>query len=180
MRQGKTDIGLLAASSAAGYENLASWADLLDAINVFPVADGDTGTNLRVSLSPLRDCDGDLSAAVQSLSRAAIGNSGNIAVAFLNTFLHSDTSLAVLAVHGREQAYKAVHKPLAGTMLDVFDALPGCLFADDSTVMRFASLRHSLKDAVMETVNRLPALEKAEVVDSGALGMFLFFDGFFQ
>ena len=44
---------------AAGYECLAAWADLLDRINVFPVADGDTGANLRISLAPLRDCKAD-------------------------------------------------------------------------------------------------------------------------
>ena len=180
MRKGETDISLLAASSAAGYENLAAWADLLDAINIFPVADSDTGTNLRVSLSPLRHCDGNLSAAVQSLSLAAIGNSGNIAAAFLTTFLQSDTALAALAVQGREQAYKAIHKPVAGTMLDVFDALASCLSTDNPAAMTSSSLRHCLKDAVAETATRLAALGKAEVVDSGALGMFLFFDGFFQ
>ena len=40
---------------AAGYANLSGWADLLDRINVFPVADADTGANLRVTLAPLRE-----------------------------------------------------------------------------------------------------------------------------
>ena len=52
------------AAAIAGYENLTVWSDLLDRINVFPVADGDTGMNLRVSLAPLRECGEDMENAM--------------------------------------------------------------------------------------------------------------------
>ena len=50
---------ILAESFSAGYASLSAWSDLLDRINVFPVADADTGANLRISLGPLRACDQD-------------------------------------------------------------------------------------------------------------------------
>ena len=179
--QSKPNPLLLAQSCVAGYENLVVWADLLDAINVFPVADGDTGTNLRISLSPLRDCASDMVACVQSLAVTALGNSGNIAAAFLSPFLNPDAGeLAELALHGKQQAYQAIHKPVPGTMLDIFNALVVCLQDDQKKQVSFEHVRQQLGDAVANTANRLSVLEDAGVVDSGALGMFIFFDGFFQ
>ncbi len=177
MPQTTSNSLLFAGSCIAGYENLVVWADLLDAINVFPVADGDTGTNLRVSLSPLRDCGSDLAVSVQKLTATGIGNSGNIAAAFLSSFLNAEGELAALAIEGQQQAYNAIHKPVSGTMLDVFDALVFCL---QETEFTFSAIRKSLREAVKNTANRLHVLEDAGVVDSGALGMFVFFDGFFQ
>lgn len=172
---------LLAHSCIAGYENLVVWADLLDTINVFPVADGDTGTNLRISLSPLRDCSSDMVASVQRLAATALGNSGNIAAAFLGPFLtHDAGELAELALQGQHQAFQAIHKPVSGTMLDIFDALVICLQGEQKQQLSLSDVRQQLGDAVANTANRLSALEEAGVVDSGALGMFVFFDGFFQ
>jgi DegV family protein with EDD domain len=166
--------GLLEKSAVAGYENLVVWADLLDAINVFPVADGDTGTNLKVSLTPLRY-------PVHTLHVRGIGNSGNIAAAFLTEFLDPDgANLGTQAFRGKRNAYKAVHKPSVGTMLDLFDALVQILQDERWRECSFAALRHTLQKSVAETADRLPALAEAGVVDSGALGMFVFFDGFFQ
>ena len=74
-----------------GYERLVSWADLLDQINVFPVADADTGCNLKISLAPLRRLDGNSASVIRQLLTSATGNSGNIAVAFFSEFLLVDT-----------------------------------------------------------------------------------------
>lgn len=170
-----------ARSCVAGYENLVVWADLLDHINVFPVADGDTGANLRVSLTPLRDCLSNMEESVERLATAGVGNSGNIAVAFLRKFLESDgAGLRLQAEKGRDAAYLAIHKPLSGTMLDVFDALCLLLKTRQDSSYAFAEIRASLQQAVFKTVTRIAELEEAGVVDSGALGMFVFFDGFFQ
>ncbi len=76
-------------SFAAGYGCLSAWADLLDRINVFPVADGDTGTNLRISLAPLRECERDGRRTLELLTRSATGNSGNIAAAFFKEFFQA-------------------------------------------------------------------------------------------
>ncbi|PID73096.1 MAG: hypothetical protein CSB33_05540 [Desulfobacterales bacterium] len=55
---------------SAGYELMAAWSDLLDEINLYPVADADTGTNLRLSLAPLRTLPDDT--AAESLLRGAV------------------------------------------------------------------------------------------------------------
>jgi DegV family protein with EDD domain len=164
----------------AGFENLTAWADLLDRINVFPVADGDTGCNLRISLAPLRGCDSDMSGALEGLAASACGNSGNIAAAFFLEFLNREgDDLYKQAQRGRDRAWQAIADPSPGTMLGVFDAL--CLvLADQGEDLDFLLIREALQKSVLVTVSQLPELREAGVVDSGALGMFLFFDGFFQ
>lgn len=175
-------MSFLGPSCIAGYENLAVWADLLDRINVFPVADGDTGTNLRISLAPLRNCHEDMAGPVTRLACSASGNSGNIAAAFFREFLSADgvVGLAKQAAIGRERAWDAIAEPCAGTMLGVFDALSLALKTAGGEELDFLSIRQQLQEAVLATVHQLPELERAGVVDSGALGMFIFFDAFFQ
>ena len=72
----------LSTAFSAGYERLAAWADLLDQINVYPVADADTGRNLMISLAPLRQMENDHQTTANQLLMAATGNSGNIANCF--------------------------------------------------------------------------------------------------
>ncbi|PKN60218.1 MAG: hypothetical protein CVU53_04235, partial [Deltaproteobacteria bacterium HGW-Deltaproteobacteria-11] len=62
----------------AGVERLTAWSELLDRINVFPVADGDTGRNLVISLAPLRRTDGEPKILARELLFSARGNAGNI------------------------------------------------------------------------------------------------------
>ena len=167
---------------ASGYENLSAWADLLDRINVFPVADGDTGANLRISLAPLRDDKADKSQTRNLLTRCAIGNSGNIAAAFFQEFYQSDefADLAGNAERGREKAWQALARPQAGTMLHVFDRLAATLSGKTDPALLYPLLCQELQDAVLATSQMLPDLRKAGVVDSGALGMYAFFEGFFR
>ena len=108
----------------AGVERVFAWADLLDAINVYPVADGDTGRNLVVSLAPLRRLDGDCRDMTRSLLLSARGNSGNIASRFLSAFVRTETleNLVDAAAEGRRRAWLAVKNPKPGTMLTLFDA----------------------------------------------------------
>src|SRR5512137_2649817 len=80
-----------------GAERVAAWADLLDSINVFPIADGDTGRNLKISLAPLRDLDNDRGRTIHQLLVHARGNSGNIAARFFSGFLSADSPEAVPA-----------------------------------------------------------------------------------
>jgi DegV family protein with EDD domain len=173
---------------AAGYACLAAWADLLDRINVFPVADGDTGTNLRISLIPLRDTGQDRTAISSLLTRLAIGNSGNIAAAFFREFCLTEqvADLAERAASGREKAWQAVAEPCQGTMLSVFDSLATSLAAHAASSERsdptsiYPHLRSELQEAVHSTPEYLPDLKKAGVVDAGALGMYIYFEGFFR
>ena len=167
---------------ASGYENLSAWADLLDRINVFPVADGDTGANLRISLAPLRDCEADRTQTSDLLARSATGNSGNIAAAFFQEFHRSDgfTDLAENAARGREKAWQSLARPQAGTMLSVFDSLAATLAAETEPLTLYPLLCKELQGAVLATAQILPDLRQAGVVDSGALGMYVFFEGFFR
>jgi len=169
-------------SFAKGYGSLAAWADLLDRINVFPVADGDTGTNLRISLSPLRDCRQDSATTRTLLARSATGNSGNIAAAFFREFCLAESfaELAEKAAIGRDQAWRAIARPCAGTMLSVFDSLAEVLASQRKVSGLYLPLRHTLHKAVSDTSELLADLREAGVVDSGALAMFIYFDGFFR
>jgi len=165
----------------AGYENLTAWADLLDRINVFPVADGDTGTNLRISLAPLRACESGMASAVTVLAGSGRGNSGNIAVAFFREFLNpAETGLAGRALAGRDLAWKSIADPRSGTMLGVFDSLCRILDGASKEILDFPGVQKQLRHAVFETEQQISELEEAGVVDAGALGMFIFFDGFFR
>jgi hypothetical protein len=166
-----------------GVERLAAWSDVLDGINVFPVADGDTGRNLRISLTPLRYPSKDREDIIHQLLLSARGNSGNIAVRFLSGFLMADSieGLPGAAKSGRDQAWQAVVDPKPGTMLTVFDALVDFLEVNRFEVNReyVSNIIVHLEKAVKATPELLPKLKLAGVVDSGALGMYLFLEGFF-
>ena len=172
----------LAEGFAAGYARLIGQADLLDQINVFPVADADTGANLRISLEPLRQCGQDRTATAARLVRSATGNSGNIAAAFFSWMVLAQTpaELPVRASQGRDLAWRAVATPQAGTMLDVFDTLVTGLAAIRPGQDDYTALLADLAVAVAGTAQTLPDLRRAGVVDAGALGMFLIFEGLFQ
>jgi uncharacterized protein len=166
-----------------GVERLSAWADLLDQINVFPVADSDTGQNLVISLSPLRRLNENPEGMIQKILYSACGNSGNIAAHFFSGFLtlNSFEDLFDAAKLGKKCAWKAIANPRPGTMLNVFDALAD-LFPSGSSLNHkelFKIIDH-LAETVWNTSEMIPELKEAGVVDSGALGMFIFFEGFFN
>lgn len=168
----------------SGVERLAAWADLLDSINVFPVADGDTGRNLLISLTPLRHLNQHSDSVIRQLLLAARGNSGNIAAQFFSEFLKADSPEAIprAARLGRDRAWEALHDPKPGTMLSVFDALAevlenGRFEPDDPDV---SGIVDRLENTVRKTAEQLPKLKEAGVVDAGALGMFICLEGFFR
>lgn len=167
----------------SGYERIVAWADLLDDINVFPVADADTGRNLTMSLVPMRETALNCSQLAERLLMSAIGNSGNIAAAFFIEFVaaNSLSEMASVATSGRAKAWHSVADPKGGTMLTVFDALSEALANGLlPTLGRDVSdVIEALAQAVDSTSETLPELRKAGVVDAGALGMFIFFEGFF-
>ncbi len=162
-----------------GCECLTAWADLLDGINVFPIADGDTGRNLVISLSPLRRTGRNIADLKKDLLLSARGNSGNIAAAFFQSFIQGDSreTLPGAIRKGRDQAWQAVPDPRPGTMLTFFDTLAD-LFDDPINFQILPEYLHPLQDTVRDTINQQPRLQQAGVVDAGALGMYLFFEGF--
>ena len=168
----------------AGVERLKAWSDLLDDINVFPVADGDTGRNLIISLTPLRYPENDRNKTITRLLLSARGNSGNIAARFFGEFLLADSyaMLSKAARCGRDLAWQSVHNPVPGTILTVFDALADFLeeYPFEGTQAYVSRVMDRLEMAVHSTPKLLPKLQKAGVVDSGALGMFVFMEGFFN
>jgi DegV family protein with EDD domain len=175
---------LLKKSFVTGVERVTAWADLLDAINVYPVADGDTGRNLSISLSPLRFAGSEKAKVVRQLMMAARGNSGNIASQFFSAFyaVGASGTLKTAVQEGNARAWKAVSNPRLGTMLSVFDALEEILGRQDFTPdqKNVDQIITHLEQAVHETRDALPKLKEAGVVDAGALGMYIFFEGFFH
>ncbi len=169
----------------AGAERVAVWADLLDRINVFPVADGDTGRNLLISLLPLKSSERDRSALIEKLFLSARGNSGNIAAQFFTGFLSCENEAKFPKLHdavhrGTKQAWQAVANPRPGTILSVFDDLESSLKhvpMDDQGEWVSVVLK-KLEGTVLKTARILPVLQNANVVDAGALGIFIFFDAF--
>ena len=156
----------------AGVERVAAWADLLDSINVFPVADGDTGRNLSISLTPMLTCHQEKETIIRQLLLSARGNSGNIASRFFSAFYQIDSwqDLHSFAQEGRNRAWKAVNDPRPGTILTVFDALaesltPGTTVPDQEAI---DSIINRLEKSVHDTCEMLPKLKKAGVVDAGA------------
>ena len=170
-------------SFAAGVERISAWADLLDDINVYPIADGDTGRNLSISLSPLRLAGESREKIVGRLLLSARGNSGNIASRFFSAFYNVKalSGLKEAVQEGNARAWSAISNPRLGTMLSVFDALEEVLSQKDFEANRQNADRiiSYLEQAVRESRDLLPKLKSAGVVDAGALGMYIFFEGFF-
>ncbi len=167
----------------AGAERVSAWADLLDRINVYPVPDGDTGMNLSISLAPMKNTELPHHELNRRLLLAARGNSGNIAVRFFSGFIEASSLSGISeAVRvGRDRSWKAVKNPRKGTMLSVFDEMNGFLEScDEFNDSHIAGLMETLTRSVLETSSLLPDCAAAGVVDSGALGMFIFFEGFFS
>lgn len=174
-----------------GVERLTAWADVLNSINVFPVADSDTGTNLIISLSPLLQWSSNHNREdiIRKLMFSARGNSGNIAACFFSGFLTADSfeHLYDAAKIGKDRAWNAIADPKPGTMLTVFDALVEALSTENILKSAgssekdnlFNSIIDHLERAVFSTRDILPTLKKASVVDSGALGMFIYLQTFF-
>ncbi len=167
---------------ANGYERMAAWSDLLDDINLYPVPDADTGRNLRISLAPLKSANHP--EIDRRLLMAATGNSGNIAGAFFSKFtrIHSWDDIAAAALEANRAAWSALKDPQEGTMLTVFSALAETLQSNPQSNRRSGLERilEPTKRAVLSTAEQLAALRQADVVDSGALAVYLFFEGFFK
>ncbi|MGD9216809.1 MAG: DegV family protein, partial [Desulfobacteraceae bacterium] len=137
--------------------------------------------NLRISLAPLKFADHE--EVSKRLLMAATGNSGNIAGAFFSEFTRIETCDGILkaAAQGNQAAWSALQDPQPGTMLSAFTALAEALQTDEIEPVgsRWDRTLEQLKGAVLSTAGLLAELRQADVVDSGALGIYLFFEGFF-
>jgi hypothetical protein len=161
----------------------------IDAINVYPVADGDTGTNLlhtvRAGFDELMRAEPVTAAdALRRLAAGALtgarGNSGVIVSQVLRGFADATkTQLGATELHGAiaaaaKLAGQAVSEPAPGTMLTVLDAM-AAVPASDKLVELLGNLVAVGEEALRSTRTQLDALTRAGVVDAGAHGMLLLF-----
>lgn len=181
-----------------GFSNLYLHRDIVDDLNVFPVPDGDTGTNmvltLQSGLHALDESNMDLPVALKKFSNAvtlsARGNSGVIVSQFfrgVSDYLMSlseinSFDLSHAFEHGVETAYNSVSHPVEGTILTVLregseavlEAIDTLKTIDDVIAVFLSKAKISLQN----TPNLLPVLKEAGVVDSGAAGLVYIFEGF--
>ncbi|MBR4658375.1 MAG: DAK2 domain-containing protein [Clostridia bacterium] len=189
--------GMFLMGAALLEQNKAS----IDAMNVFPVPDGDTGTNMSMTMqravAEIRACDSDSAediAAAASLGalKGARGNSGVILSQIFRGIAQSikgkgDTVSAQMLADamrsGTEAAYKAVMRPKEGTMLTVARFMAD--YAQKAASPRNADV-YSVLEAMLEggeialkkTPELLPVLKEAGVLDSGGTGLLTIFRGF--
>ena len=184
----------------SGANNIANQRVRVDELNVFPVPDGDTGTNMSMTigaatqeLQALPDsCTvAEASkAAASAMLRGARGNSGVITSLLFRGFskaLQGKTSaeasdLAKALQMGVEAAYKAVMKPTEGTILTVSRLASEAAVASSATEVPalWAEVMAAGQAALEDTPNLLPVLKKAGVVDAGGQGIMLVFEGMQQ
>ena len=190
----RCDGPALLAHLEAATERLARSVDEVNALNVYPVPDGDTGTNMlhtmRSALAYARNAEpvagAVAAAAAQGALMGARGNSGVIlsqimrglkdALAGKDAMTGRDLSDAYASA--REHAYKAVTHPAPGTMLtalaDIADAV-GRSIDDPAGILKTAV--HAGVEAVARTQQANPMNRAAGVVDAGARGLWLLLDG---
>ena len=180
----------------SGANNIANQRTRVDELNVFPVPDGDTGTNMSMTigaaLSELNAMPDTCTVAEASKSaasamlRGARGNSGVITSLLFRGFSKAlagktDAEAADLAKAlqmGVEAAYKAVMKPTEGTILTVTRlAAEAAVAAEtDDVPQLWATVCEAGQKAMEDTPNLLPVLKKAGVVDAGGQGIMLVFE----
>ena len=184
----------------SGANNIANQRTRVDELNVFPVPDGDTGTNMSMTIGAAR---AELEAmpdsctvaeasktAASAMLRGARGNSGVITSLLFRGFSKalkdkteaSAADLAAALQQGVEAAYKAVMKPTEGTILTV--SRLAAEKAAECTGMEVPAMWDATlqagQAALDDTPNLLPVLKKAGVVDAGGQGIMLIFEGMKQ
>ena len=185
----------------AGAKNLEAKKEWINELNVFPVPDGDTGTNMTLTImsaasevSSLTDPDMEtLAKAISSGSlRGARGNSGVILSQLLRGFTrgtkgHEEMDAVVIAAameKAVETAYKAVMKPKEGTILTVAReaAVKAAEIAEESFNLElfFRAIFEHAEKTLARTPEMLPVLKEAGVVDSGGQGLLEVFRGAFD
>jgi DAK2 domain fusion protein YloV len=184
---------------AAAAAWLEKHADSVNAINVFPVPDGDTGTNMYLTMRSVMEeawrCpDGGVGAIMAAMSRGALmgarGNSGVILSQIIRGMARgvgeAEGIDAGVWARGMEEgaatAYKAVTKPVEGTILTVMrEAAEGGRRALDSGAREIIAVLEATVEAASESLERtptlLPVLAEAGVVDAGGKGLLVLLDG---
>ncbi|GAA5599819.1 MULTISPECIES: fatty acid kinase catalytic subunit FakA [Staphylococcus] len=184
-----------------GAQNLSNNADLVDSLNVYPVPDGDTGTNMNLTMTSGREeVENNLSKNIGELGKTfskgllmgARGNSGVILSQLFRGFCkniesESEINSKLLAESfqaGVETAYKAVMKPVEGTILTVAkDAAQAAIEKANNTedcieLMEYIIVKAN--ESLENTPNLLAVLKEVGVVDSGGKGLLCVYEGFLK
>lgn len=186
------NVETLAKMFLAGAHNIEAKKEIINELNVFPVPDGDTGTNMSLTIMAAakevaaldKPTMKDLAKAISSGSlRGARGNSGVILSQLLRGFTKSireeseidAAGLAAACSRARETAYKAVMKPKEGTILTVASGIAEkaaemAQETDDLEVFLTAVIKYA-EEVLEKTPEMLPVLKEAGVVDSGGQGL---------
>ncbi|WP_404452552.1 DAK2 domain-containing protein [Virgibacillus necropolis] len=182
-----------------GAHHLTNNAKKIDALNVFPVPDGDTGTNMNLSMTSganeVKKLDSsNISEVAQAFSKGLLmgarGNSGVILSQIFRGFARGMDKKAELTTEdlaqafdmGVSTAYKAVMKPVEGTILTVVkDAAKAAVEASKNEKDVIALMETVLREAkasLKRTPDLLPVLKEVGVVDSGGQGLVTIYEGF--
>ena len=184
----------------SGANHIANNRQQVDALNVFPVPDGDTGTNMSMTISAakreLERLDDDATieevskTAASALLRGARGNSGVILSLLFRGFSKglagkstaAPADIANALSLGVEAAYKAVIKPTEGTILTVSRAAAekareAAGEAGKDVAKLWCELTQAASEMLEKTPEMLPVLKKAGVVDAGGKGLLVVFEG---
>ena len=187
------DGDALALALTSGIHRVLAEQELLNRINVFPVADSDTGTNLSLSLGAVLTVLGRpgekhlgtlLAAVADTLLDSARGNSGAILAQFFQGMSDSAGQITRFTTYtfakavavGNEYAHDALSKPREGTILSVIAAFAESVTHQVSVVREgvfpavVATAVQRVEEALANTPNQLDVLRKAGVVDAGAKG----------
>jgi len=184
----------------AGAALLEKNREAVNQLNVFPVPDGDTGTNMSMTMisackeinnKEINNCGDAVQALAKGALRGARGNSGVILSQLYRGFSKSLEDAQVITPQqfaaalkaGSDTAYKAVMKPKEGTILTVSriiadDAVKQADMTPDSFEQLFKVMLASGENILKKTQDMLPALKQAGVVDAGGRGLLLIYMGY--
>ena len=187
---------LLRDAIISGANLLVNKKSLIDELNVYPVPDGDTGTNMSMTASAaanalktlINPTVGEVAKATASaMLRGARGNSGVILSLFFrgmsNALKNEENLTTKLLVNSLQQSvketYGAVMKPTEGTILTVarIASEKAATLNTEDVSEAFSIILEAAKDALAKTPDMLPILKKAGVVDAGGMGLVTLFEG---
>lgn len=197
----KIDAALIQKMFIAGANNLESKKEWINDLNVFPVPDGDTGTNMTLTImSAANEVSKIAEPTMENLSKAiatgslrgARGNSGVILSQLFRGFTKEMSgveeltveNLAIATKKATETAYKAVIKPKEGTILTVAkgisDKAAEIALDSDDVVEAVHDIIEYGKAVLAKTPEMLPVLKEAGVVDSGGQGLIVVLEGMYD
>lgn len=188
----------LRAGIIAAYNNLENNKELVNSLNVFPVPDGDTGTNMSLTMksvyNKLQSSDDDMKSVAKALGTGSLmgarGNSGVILSQLcrgVTLVLEQHDTIGTLEIaeafdKARETAYKAVLKPTEGTVLTVSRMMAQFAMKNHESYNDCIEFLEDLiiegNEALRRTPEQLPVLKQAGVVDAGGKGLMVLLEGF--